>query len=36
LQEKKKMYDDTHKKMEQTGDSFLESIQREFEGGPGP
>ncbi|XP_048761904.2 uncharacterized protein LOC125670652 isoform X3 [Ostrea edulis] len=35
-EERKKIYDDTHKKMEQNGDSFLESIQREFEGGPGP
>lgn len=36
LQEKKKLYEDTHRKMEKTGDSFLESIQHEFEGGPGP
>lgn len=36
FQEKKKLYEDTHRKMEQTGDSFLESIQHEFEGGPGP
>nr|XP_022314646.1 uncharacterized protein LOC111119100 isoform X9 [Crassostrea virginica] len=35
-EEKKKLYEDTHRKMEKTGDSFLESIQHEFEGGPGP
>lgn len=35
-EEKKRLYEDTHRKMEKSGDSFLESIQHEFEGGPGP
>lgn len=36
FQEKKKIYDQHHKKMEQSGESFLDSIRHELEGGPGP
>ncbi|XP_062614958.1 uncharacterized protein LOC134276712 isoform X2 [Saccostrea cucullata] len=35
-EEKKHLFEETHKKMEQSGDSFLESIQREFESEPRP